>query len=68
MLNDQTAKLDDLLDGVRIAMLTTVTGDGSLHARPMALHRRHDEPEALWFITRLDSEKPTTPKPTSTST
>jgi general stress protein 26 len=54
--NDQT-KLDELLEGVRIAMLTTIAADGSLHARPMALQRSASDEEALWFITGLDSEK-----------
>jgi general stress protein 26 len=57
MSTSDQAKLDELLQGVRIAMLTTVASDGSLHARPMALQRTAADDEGLWFITGLDSEK-----------
>lgn len=50
------ARLRGLLEGQRIAMLTTATGDGSLVSRPMAL-RDVDEDGCLWFVTRDDSGK-----------
>lgn len=45
-----------LLDGMRIAMLTTVEADGSLAGRPMAALEM-DEHGALWFFTDLRSSK-----------
>lgn len=49
-------RLRDLLSGRRTALLTTVAGDGSLVARPMAL-RDVDDAGNLWFITRDASGK-----------
>ena len=46
----------DLLDGVHSAMLTSVSADGSLHSRPMALHEPEDDGD-LWFIADLRSDK-----------
>ena len=50
------ARLRGLLEGQRIAMLCTATGDGSLVSRPMAL-RDVDADGCLWFVTRAESGK-----------
>jgi general stress protein 26 len=46
----------DLLDGVHSAMLTSVSTDGSLHSRPMALQPPADDGD-LWFIADVRSDK-----------
>jgi general stress protein 26 len=48
-------KFQELLHGVRTVMLTTITPEGRLHARPMGVHL--GEGGELWFITALDAEK-----------
>lgn len=50
------AKIKELTRDIRIAMLTTVADDGSLHARPMATEAA-DFDGTLWFITRVESGK-----------
>lgn len=58
MAQDETAndreKLYDLLKDVRIAMLTTLESDGSLHTRPMA-NQEADADGDLWFFTEKGS-------------
>lgn len=49
-------KIQELIKDAHIAMLTTVTEEGTLHARPMALPDRPFD-GSLWFITRNDSGK-----------
>ncbi|HSV14919.1 MAG TPA: pyridoxamine 5'-phosphate oxidase family protein [Tepidisphaeraceae bacterium] len=49
-------KLASLIKGVRIAMLTTTDGDGSLHSRPMATQSADFDGE-LWFLTGQRSHK-----------
>lgn len=49
-------KLFDLIKDTRIAMMTTVETDGSLHSRPM-YNQEADEAGDLWFFTRLTSPK-----------
>lgn len=49
-------KVAELIKDVHIAMLTTVSEDGSLRARPMANPDRPFD-GTLWFITRIDSGK-----------
>lgn len=49
-------KIKELTKDVRIAMLTTVADDGSLHARPMATESA-DFDGTLWFVTRIESGK-----------
>ena len=49
-------KIQELIHDVHIAMLTTVTEDGSLRARPMANPSRPFD-GTLWFLTRVDSSK-----------
>ena len=47
---DDREKLYAMIEKVRIAMLTTVEADGSLHTRPMA-SQEADENGDLWFFT-----------------
>jgi general stress protein 26 len=51
-----SAKLAELIDGVHIAMLTSIDLDGSLHTRPLAT-LQYDAGDYLWFFTGLDSAK-----------
>lgn len=51
---DPVRKLRKLTKNVRVAMLTTVAGDGSLRCRPMAAQESDAEGE-LWFFTRYNS-------------
>ncbi len=50
------AKLYDLIKDVKIAMMTTVDTDGTLHSRPMH-GAKADEHGDLWFFTRIQSPK-----------
>lgn len=55
-ISHDLSQLVDNIKDIRIAMMTTVEADGSLHTRPMYTH----EPEAdgtLWFFTQYDSSK-----------
>ncbi len=54
MANDDREKLYDMIEKVKIAMLTTVEPDGSLHTRPMA-NQEADENGALWFFAEKGS-------------
>ncbi len=49
-------KLGELIKDMRIAMLTTVEPDGTLHTRPLATLQYANDGE-LWFFTSLDSAK-----------
>ncbi len=49
-------KLAEMIDGVEVAMLTTVDEDGSLHSRPMRTQAAPFEGE-LWFFTSARSHK-----------
>ena len=49
-------KLGELIKSVRIAMLTTVEADGTLHTRPLAT-LKYESDGALWFFTKIDSAK-----------
>lgn len=46
----------DKIKDVRVAMLTTVNPDGSLHSRPM-FTQEEDLPDGLWFFTSRSSAK-----------
>ena len=46
----------DMVRGIRVAMLTTVDGDGVLHGRPMATQDVEFD-GTLWFFTAAGSEK-----------
>ena len=48
------AELYELIDDVKIAMLTTVERDGSLVSRPMTTQARRDGVD-LWFMTTTDT-------------
>ncbi len=49
-------KLRELIQGIRIAMLTTVGPDGALFSRPMATQQLPFD-GTLWFFTAADSGK-----------
>lgn len=49
-------KLGELIKSVRIAMLTTVEPDGTLHTRPLAT-LQYENDGVLWFFTKIDSAK-----------
>lgn len=48
------AKLHELIDGIAVAMLVTVTPDGALRSRPM-MTQQMSEGGSLWFFTAKDS-------------
>lgn len=50
-------KLEQLIADIRVAMLSTVTVDGTLHTRPMATTQVSASAEELWFFTAHDSAK-----------
>src|SRR3954454_20343069 len=52
----EIAKLADLLKKFRIAMLTTVTGDGALTSRPMAVQASEFDGD-LWFFAQRDADQ-----------
>jgi len=52
----ELSHLRDLIRGIPIAMLTTVTSDGALHARPMVNVTEEFQGE-LWFFSRDDDPK-----------
>ena len=52
---DDIAKFWSMIDDIRVAMLTTDTANG-LESRPMSAYTDRAT-NAIWFITRLDSEK-----------
>lgn len=56
-MSDQTdtGKLWDMIEKIRVAMLTTSAGD-ALESRPMSAYLDR-EAQLIWFITRLDSAK-----------
>lgn len=55
-LTDPIARLNELIQGIELAILTTVRPDSSLHSCPMAA-RAVDFTGAFWFITSVNSEK-----------
>lgn len=54
--HEGAAKLYELIEDVKIAMMTTVEPDGTLHSRPMYNHQA-DEAGDLWFFTRARTPK-----------
>jgi general stress protein 26 len=56
--NPDAKKLYELIKDVKIAMLTTVDTDGTLHSRPM-WNQDADESGDLWFFTQISSPKVT---------
>jgi general stress protein 26 len=55
-LTDSVARLNELLQGIDLAILTTVRPDTSLHSCPMAVGPI-DANAAFWLIARDNSEK-----------
>lgn len=55
-MNSDHDKLGELIKDIRIAMLTTVERDGTLHTRPLATLEYENTGE-LWFFTSIDSAK-----------
>lgn len=53
---DDLKKLAKLIKGIKFAMLTTATRDGTLRSRPMATQRREFDGD-LWFFTDDDTAK-----------
>lgn len=49
-------KLGELIQDIRMAMLTTVDAEGNLRSRPMATQNEKFDGE-LWFFTKSDSPK-----------
>lgn len=49
-------KLYELIKDVRVAMMTSVEPDGSLHSRPMYSHKI-DESGDIWFFSRARTPK-----------
>jgi general stress protein 26 len=49
-------KLTELIEDIRIAMLTTAMPDGTLRSRPMATQRAESAGD-LWFFTRASAAK-----------
>lgn len=47
-------RLDDLIDGERLVMLTRWTADGLLHSKPMTV-LQHDAGGAFWFYIRSEA-------------
>ncbi|GAA4404893.1 pyridoxamine 5'-phosphate oxidase family protein [Nibrella viscosa] len=54
--NPQMEKVKEMIEDIRIGMLTTIDEDGSLVSRPMAC-MQIDENGSLWFFTKKDSPK-----------
>jgi len=53
---DPISKLNELIQGIPTAILTTVRPDSSLHSRPMAT-QPVDGNGAFWFLTGSNTEK-----------
>lgn len=53
---DELKKLNEMIKGIHIAMLTTVTPDGSLRSRPMVAQQTDFDGE-LWFFSEAESTK-----------
>lgn len=53
---EAVAKIAKLIQGVRIAMLTTIEEEGHLHSRPMALQEVEFDGD-IWFFTSKSSPK-----------
>jgi general stress protein 26 len=53
---ESIAKIRELIKDIRVAMLTTVGQDGTLHSRPMMTQETEFD-GTLWFLTRQDTAK-----------
>ena len=56
MHHEGAAKLYELIKDIKVAMMTTIEPDGSLHSRPMWNHEA-DKAGDLWFFTRERTPK-----------
>jgi general stress protein 26 len=56
MSAEHVSKIRELVDGIEIAMLTTVDDAGSLRSRPMAAQEMADD-GTLWFFTGKSAPK-----------
>jgi len=56
-LQDRRETVHEIIERASIAMLTTQTISGALHARPLAIVTRDSEPGALYFFTGHPSDK-----------
>src|SRR5262249_11437859 len=58
MASDYNAlrKLNELVKGIRVAMLTTIREDGMPHSRPMATQQMESDGD-LWFFTGWSTHK-----------
>src|SRR4051812_1288679 len=54
--SDDIARLKELIEDIRIAMMTTVDEDGTLRSRPLQTLRSADD-GVLWFFTSASSPK-----------
>ena len=54
--NEQLSKVKDMVEDIRIAMMTTVDEQGNLVSRPMAALQM-DEEGTIWFFTKRTSPK-----------
>jgi general stress protein 26 len=54
--HDGAAKLYELIKEIKVAMMTTIEPDGTLHSRPMWNHKA-DASGDLWFFTREQTPK-----------
>lgn len=54
--DEHVARLADLIEDIKICMLTTIDDDGKPWSRPMAVQNRRFD-GTLWFFTRDDAEK-----------
>src|SRR2546425_11584022 len=54
--NGRLDKLTELIEDIRIAMLTTAMPDGTLRSRPMATQQVESDGD-LWFFTQASAAK-----------
>lgn len=57
MADNPRQKLCDLLDDIKVGMLTTIDESGQLHSRPMWAVEVADDANEIWFFTRASSHK-----------
>lgn len=55
--NQQIQQLQELIQDIDYAMLTTIDNDGSLHSRPMYFNGDIDSNGTIWFFSSASSHK-----------
>jgi len=55
-IEERVAKVGQLIEGIDIAMLTTIDESGELHSRPMDTQKAEFD-GTVWFFTYADSDK-----------